>query len=205
MPRAASPSFWSLEFGVWTFRHDSGGMRLFVALLPTDATRAALGKLNDDRPGFRWSAPTQAHVTMRYLGELDEPMVEQAEAALERVQVEPFWIAVGNVGRFPPRGRASVVWAGLNQHHPRLHQLRQQIDDGLLAAAVPIELSPFVPHLTVARVRDAAPETVEHWLKRHRGFAGPAWYVDHFALMESTLRTEGAEHVVRRIYPLQKT
>jgi RNA 2',3'-cyclic 3'-phosphodiesterase len=177
-------------------------MRLFVALLPTAATRSALARLDDDRPGFRWVPSEQAHLTMRFLGELSEPEVEKAEAALAAVRVEPFWVEVGEVGRFPPRGRASVVWAGLNQHHPRLHQLRQQIDDGLLAAGLPVELSPFVPHFTVARVRDAAPQTVEHWLKRHRDFTGPAWYVDAFVLMESVLRPEGAEHTVRRTYRL---
>lgn len=177
-------------------------MRLFVALLPTDAIRAALSKLDDDRPGFRWVPTGQAHITMRFLGELSDENLEKAEAALARVRVEPFWVEVGSVGRFPPRGRANVVWAGLSQHHPRLHQLRQQIDDGLLAAGVPVELSPFVPHLTVARVRDAAPQAVEHWLKRHREFAGPAWHVDSFALMASELRPRGAEHHVHRLYPL---
>jgi RNA 2',3'-cyclic 3'-phosphodiesterase len=178
-------------------------MRLFVALLPTDATRAALAKLQDDRPGFRWTPTEQVHVTMRFLGELTDENVETAETALANVRVEPFWVEIGTVGRFPPRGRANVVWVGLSQHHPRLHQLRQQIDDGLLATGVPIELSPFVPHLTVARVRDAAPQTVEHWLKRYRDFAGPAWHIDSFALMESILGPAGAEHRVRRLYPLQ--
>ena len=180
-------------------------MRLFVALLPTDATRSALAKLEDKRPGFRWVPPEQAHLTMRFLGELADPDVAKAESALATVRVEPFWVEVGQVGRFPPRGRAGVVWAGLSQHHPRLHQLRQQIDDGLLAAGVPIELSPFVPHLTVARVRDAAPQTVEHWLKRHREFAGPAWRVDSFALMESILGPDGATHQVRQSYRLGPT
>ena len=177
-------------------------MRLFVALLPSDSTRGALQKLQDDRVGFRWTPAEHAHVTMRFLGELTEEHAQAAEQALERVRVEPFWVDVGGVGKFPPRGRPNVIWAGLSQHHPRLHQLRQQIDDSLLAANVPIELSPFVPHLTVARVRDAVPEQVTHWLKRHREFTGPAWYVDSFALMESTLRASGAEHALRRRYPL---
>ncbi|HEX2100449.1 MAG TPA: RNA 2',3'-cyclic phosphodiesterase [Candidatus Synoicihabitans sp.] len=177
-------------------------MRLFVALLPTDATRRALAKLDDRRPGFRWTPAEQVHVTMRFLGELSPELAEQAEDALARVRVDPFWVEVGGVGRFPPHGRANVVWGGLSQHHPRLHQLRQQIDDGLLAAGIPIELSPFVPHFTVARVREAAPEQVTHWLKRHRDFAGPAWHVDSFALMDSVLGATGAEHHVRRMYPL---
>lgn len=177
-------------------------MRLFIALLPTDATRSALAKLDDRRPGFRWTPPEQVHLTMRFLGELNEEHTERTEEALEKVRVEPFWIEVGGVGRFPPRGHANVVWAGISQHHPRLHQLRQQIDDGLLAAGIPIELAPFVPHFTVARVREAAPEQVVHWLKRHRDFTGPAWHVDAFALMESVLGPTGAVHTVRRIYPL---
>jgi RNA 2',3'-cyclic 3'-phosphodiesterase len=177
-------------------------MRLFVALLPSDAIRHALSKLQDKRPEFRWTPLEQTHVTMRFLGELSEELVERAESALAQVRVEPFWVEIGGVGRFPPRGRANVVWAGLSQHHPRLHQLRQQIDDGLLAAGVPIELNPFVPHFSVARVRDAAPQTVEHWLKRHREFAGPAWHVDSFTLMESVLHPAGAEHAIRRSYPL---
>lgn len=177
-------------------------MRLFIALLPTEATRGSLAELDDERPGFRWTPPEQVHLTLRFLGELRAEDVERTEAALATVRVEPFWIEVGGVGRFPPRGHANVVWAGLSQHHPRLHQLRQQIDDGLLAAGVPIELSPFIPHFTLARVRDAAPEQVTHWLKRHRDYAGPAWHVDAFALMESRLHSAGAVHTVRRRFPL---
>lgn len=177
-------------------------MRLFAALLPTDATRSAFGKLHDKGRPFQWTPLDQVHLTMRFLGELTDEGVEQAENALAGVRVEPFWVEIGGVGRFPPRGRANVIWAGLQQHHPRLHQLRQQIDDGLLAAGLPIALGPFVPHFTIARVRDAAPEQVAHWLKRHRDFTGPAWHIDSLALMESVLRPAGAEHSLRRNYPL---
>lgn len=180
-------------------------IRLFVALLAGPPEQAALQRLIEpDLVGFRWTPVDQTHLTLRFIGEVPAATAERSETALAGVRVEPFWLDLGGVGRFPPRGAPAVVWAGLSAVHPRLRQLRQQVDDHLLAAGLPLKLPPFVPHLTLARVRDAAANDVAAYLKRHRDFEGPSWPVSAFALMESQRLPAGSRHVVRRLYPLRK-
>src|SRR5690606_21147520 len=122
--------------------------------------------------------------TLRFIGDVSENSRQLIEDALVEVRVRSFFLAAQTTGRFPPRGHPAVVWAGVDGH-PHLHQLRQQVDDRLLATGVPFELRPFVPHFTLARTGDASAGGVEQWLKKHREFAGPAWRVDAFHLMAS--------------------
>ena len=175
--------------------------RLFVALQPTEPVRAALAGLIGDISHARWTPPPQLHITLRFIGEVSDFSRQQIEEALDRVRVQPFFLATKGAGRFPPRGHPSVVWAGV-AGHPHLHQLRQQVDDRLLATGVPFELRPFVPHFTLGRTKEASAGAVEQWLKRHRDFTGPAWRVDAFHLMASDLLPEGVEHRVVKTFAL---
>ena len=178
----------------------SSSLRLFVALQPSEPARAALAELAAGIAGVSWTPREQFHLTLRFIGEVPDAQAEKIEAALAGVRVRPFLLELESVGGFPPRGHPQVLWAGARSH-PFLHQLRQQVDDRLLACGTDLELKPFVPHFTLARCREAPPVAVAHWLKRHRGFAGPAWPVDAFYLMSSELARTGAVHRVVRKFP----
>lgn len=176
-------------------------LRLFVAIQPTAPVRESLASLLGDLARARWAPPAQLHLTLRFIGDVSTESRQRIEEALERVRVEPFFLAVEGVGRFPPRGHPAVTWSGVSGH-PHLYQLRQQVDDHLLTTGVPFELRSFVPHITLARTSAASTGAVEQWLKRHRDFAGPAWRVDAFHLMASELNPDGAEHQVIRSFAL---
>ena len=176
--------------------------RLFVALLPTEPVRTALTLLTGEIARARWTPPEQLHITLRFIGDVSETSRQQIEDALDHVRVQPFFLGVEGKGRFPPRGHPAVAWAGVASH-PHLHQLRQRVDDGLLATGVPLELRPFVPHFTLARTNEASVGAVAQWLKRHREFTGPVWRVDAFHLMASDLQPEGAVHRVLKTYALR--
>jgi 2'-5' RNA ligase len=175
--------------------------RLFVAIQPPEPVRSALTTLIGDIARARWTPPQQFHITLRFIGDVSDPSQQQIEETLEQVRVRPFFLAVEHVGRFPPRGHPAVVWAGVASH-PHLHQLRQQVDDRLLTTGVPFELRPFVPHVTLARTKDASLGGVEQWLRHHRDFTGPAWRVDAFHLMASDTSPEGVEHRVLKTFAL---
>jgi len=177
--------------------------RLFVAIPLPDSLREELAALYEPLPGVAWTRPEQLHLTLRFLGDIETPLGASAGLALERVRVEPFILPVGGTGAFPPRGAPRVLWAGVGQGHPRLHQLRQQIDDALLAAGLALDVRSFQPHATLARVRaEAAPEAVRQFLRRHRDFEAAPFRVDQFRLYASELRPAGAIHAVKRAYPL---
>ena len=177
--------------------------RHFIALPLPDEARRVLAGLTTDLPGFAWTPPEQLHVTLRFLGELDADRCAALDSALGAIRVAPFLLPLAGVGAFPPRGHPTVLWAGLGRGHPLLFQLRQRLDDSLLALGLNLDLRTFHPHVTLARLRpDAAPVAAEHYVKRHRDFAGPEFRVTRFTHYSSVLQPGGPLYTVEREFPL---
>lgn len=160
--------------------------RLFVALTPPEPVRAELADLAEDLEGARWVPADNLHLTLRFIGDADDEKRERIEAALARVRVEPFVLPVGELGVFPPRGPAKVLWAGVGGGHTRLWQLRKQVDEALLSVDLTIDVRTFAPHFTVARLGETVePKRLGKYLHRHRNFEAPPFRVASFALYAS--------------------
>ena len=156
-------------------------------------------------PGFVWTPPERLHLTLRFLGDTPASLLEPLRTALRRVGVAPFVLPVAGVGVFPPRGRPRVLWCGVGHGHPHLQQLRQRLDDGLLALGLPVDLRRFAPHFTLARFGAAvAPARTAAWLRRHRDFEAPPFRVDRFSLYASALRPAGAVHTLIESFPFDR-
>jgi 2'-5' RNA ligase len=176
--------------------------RLFIALTPPAAVRDSLAVLAQPLPGVTWTKPEQLHVTLRFLGEIETEDTERVIARLETVQVSPFILPLEGVGTFPPNRPPRVLWVGTGSGHPRLFQLRQRVDDALLAAGLQLDVRTFHPHVTLARCTEDAAPAVTHWAHFHRDAAPPPFLVDAFELYASELRPTGAVHTLRRRFPL---
>ena len=160
--------------------------RLFVALVPPAAVRAELAALTAPLAGVRWTPADNLHLTMRFIGDTEPAKQAALEEALARVRVEPFILPVEGVGVFPSRGPAKVLWAGVGHGHPRLFQLRQQVDEALLSVDTALDVHTFHPHFTLGRLGDKpAPKEIAHFLARHARFEAPPFRVDGFQLMAS--------------------
>jgi 2'-5' RNA ligase len=177
--------------------------RLFIAIPFPEPLREQLANLCEPMRSISWTRPGQLHLTLRFLGDVDEEPRESIDAGLDRVRVEPFLLSLAGVGAFPPRGAARVIWVGMGHAHPRLHQLRQQIDDVLLATGLALDVRLFHPHVTLGRVRnDAAPGAATEFLKRHRDFEAAPFRVEAFQLCASELQPGGAVHTLKREFKL---
>jgi len=177
--------------------------RLFLSVALPDAVRSALGKLTEPAPGLSWVPPAQLHLTLRFLGEVPAERIEPLCARLATVHVAPFILPIETVGSFPPRAPARVLWIGTGAGHPRLFQLRQRVDDAVLAAGLRPDLRTFHPHVTLARVAEPAGESAERWLRRHGDASAPPFRVEAFALCASELRPDGAVHTIKQRFPLE--
>ncbi len=138
-------------------------MRCFAAIELNTAIAGGLGqwqevlkrKLAMVGSGVNWVRSNQIHLTLKFLGEVeDHAVMEPCEAiSLAAEEYSPFEIEVGGCGCFPPGGAARVVWAGITRGAEELIALQQIVDGYLQEAGYPLELRRFSPHLTLARIK----------------------------------------------------
>lgn len=160
--------------------------RLFVALLPPAAVQAELAQIAAPLAGLRWTPAENIHLTLRFIGDTEDATTERFIAALARVRVEPFILPVGDVGLFPTRGPAKVIWAGVGRGHTRLYQLRKQVDESLLTVDTGLAMPGFHPHFTLGRLADGhEPKALARFLEQHKAFEAPPFRVAEFHLMAS--------------------
>jgi 2'-5' RNA ligase len=178
-------------------------VRLFVAVnLPAAERRAAYeaaAPLRAARLPIKWVAEDSIHVTLRFLGEVDDakaqPIGEALAAAVRAAR--PFDITLGGVGAFPSLARPRVVWMGV-ERHPALELLANDVEKALMDLDFEPELRPFHPHLTLGRAersaRPAVLSDLEH-LAAGIEYQGSI-VVESVDLMQSVLAPKGAAYTV---------
>jgi 2'-5' RNA ligase len=131
-------------------------IRSFVALELDADVRARLGalmeRLRGDVPGIRWVRPESLHVTVRFLGYADPPVLVRLQGPLSEIAARhpPGDAPLRELGLFPPRGRPRVLWLGI-EVPPDILALQQECEAAATAAGFPPEPRPFRPHLTLGR------------------------------------------------------
>ncbi len=179
--------------------------RLFVAIALPAPVRNELLTLATPLPGVTWSQPDQLHLTLRFLGDVPKEKITGVVAQLATVRVEPFVLPIEGLGAFPLKSPPRTLWVGVGRGHPHLHQLRQRIDDALLAAGLlALDVRMFHPHVTLARCTEKAAPIVAHWLRTHPEFVAPPFRVSAFDLVASELQLAGAMHTLVQRFTLAK-
>jgi 2'-5' RNA ligase len=173
-------------------------MRLFVAIdLPDDLSAdvaAAQGRFGD-RSGLRLIDPEQAHVTLAFLGEVDDGRVGAVEdalaAAIADAGVDPFETTVGGFGVFPSLDYISVVWAGVRRGSGGMRRLHDAVEERLTPLGFESDDHAFTPHVTLARMDDArGKETVQRVVREEDPTIG-SFRVDEIRLKRSELTPDG--------------
>jgi 2'-5' RNA ligase len=126
-------------------------MRCFIAVWPDAAARDALHRLASAllQAAGRGRAmrPANVHLTLAFIGELDDARALAAARACERLHFEPFEWQVTTIGYF---ARSRVVWAG-GDAPPPLASLAEHSRSLLDGLAIGYDRKPFVPHVTLLR------------------------------------------------------
>jgi len=179
--------------------------RLFVAVVPPATVRAELAALAIPLGGMRWTPEENLHLTLRFIGDTEPEKQTRIEAALTRVRVEPFILPVAGLGVFPSRGPAKVLWAGTGGGHPRLHQLRKQVDEALLAVDAALDVHSFHPHFTLGRLgHDGDAQPLAKFLERQVTFEAPPFRVTGIHLLASVLAAgRPPDYEMLRSFPLE--
>lgn len=177
--------------------------RLFIAIDLPDFAMNALAELREELPGFSWAPKRNLHLTLKFIGDVDEDMQPRICDALDGVRVKSFLIELEGIGCFPPeRRQPKVVWAGLGKAHPNLFALHKHVDDALFAIGIAPDARVYEPHITLARTPTAKRGAVEQFLKKHRDFGTPPFRIEGFRLYRSQLDPAGAIHTPVAEYAL---
>ncbi|HXQ48576.1 MAG TPA: RNA 2',3'-cyclic phosphodiesterase [Thermoplasmata archaeon] len=139
------------------------------------------------------------HLTLRFLGEVDAPTVARVSEALAGVAARfaPFELTLAGVGAFPDPARPRVVYVDVAEGRSEVVRLAADVQAAFSAVGIPPEDRPFVPHVTVLRVRSSRDRDRAHRLFEELGGRTIAsTTVRELLLKESDLRPEGAVHHV---------
>jgi 2'-5' RNA ligase len=189
-------------------------MRLFVAVdLSEEARRqiavqqqriaAALGGTTGS---LKWVRAEQAHLTLVFLGSVNDTLVPSVVEALGRdVERPPFEMILDGVGVFPPRGAPRVLWVGVAAGASELNDLQRLMAERVTALGIGLEDRPFRPHLTLGRWRISRSADRDRALAAAPSGAIARVPVEGATLYESRLSSSGASHLARARANLTRT
>jgi RNA 2',3'-cyclic 3'-phosphodiesterase len=153
-------------------------------------------QLRPQIPGVRWVAPTNFHLTLKFLGSIDEALVEPIGAALRgQFRLFPrFTINAKGLGVFPGPKRPRVLWVGLTGDH--LVTLASRVESALQPLRFTPETRKFTPHLTIGRWRqaDLAPRSLARQLENWKVYEFGESNVESVHLIQSVPKPKGASY-----------
>ena len=177
-------------------------MRLFVALDLPEAVRDRVAQLAYGLPGARLIPSEQLHLTLSFLGDVNEDRLPDIKERLAAIDVPLFSLQLKGVGFFPPRKQPRVVWVGVVANI-ELNQLQAKVQSSLLSTGLYLEKRNFLPHITLARLQNTPVSRVGRFLVQYSLFMTPVFQVRTFSLYSSVLNPKGAKHFVEQEYLLQ--
>lgn len=176
-------------------------MRLFVSVDLPDDLAAPVVDLQEEfseASGLNFTDPEQAHVTLKFLGDVDEDRLPDLEselaAAVDDAGADPFTVRYGGLGVFPDLEYISVLWLGTEMGGEELTHLHEAIEDRTTAMGFDPESHDFTPHVTLARMNHAGGKELVQDLVRERDPTIGETTVEEVRLTESTLTDDGPKY-----------
>jgi len=176
-------------------------LRLFVGIELPAALRLRLSLLCTGLPGARWVDPGNLHLTLRFIGEVDEGMASDIDAALARIRAPRFEVILAGAGTFGG-DRPRLLWIGI-EDNPTLLELQERVEAALRRAGVPPDTRRYSPHVTLARLKQPDLARVQGFLAGNALFRAPPVPVDRFSLIASYPTKSGAIYEDQADYPLR--
>jgi 2'-5' RNA ligase len=174
--------------------------RVFLAFELPDTVRATIAarvsELARGLPGVRFTAPATWHLTLAFLGELDDAQVMAANAAATVARSHgPIQLALGQIGTFGRPDAPRVIWLGLRGDIRALEQFQRQVVATLAHHDLRCD-DRFAPHITLARPKRPLAPTAAQFLISAQSDPAPsgAWVVNTLSVMRSQLTPQGAQY-----------
>jgi 2'-5' RNA ligase len=187
-------------------------IRAFIAIELSEDVKNRLRALQDilkavDPGCAKWVSPDSIHLTLKFLGNTPVGKLDNIVQVMEKTarDATSFQIEITGLGAFPNLKRVQIVWVGVSGKVEQLLSLQKDLDAGLAKLGFPRENRTFIPHLTLARIRDyvsadgrqALGEAINGSRTAPHSIIG----VDSFSLIRSQLTRAGA--IYTRLYSVE--
>lgn len=179
-------------------------MRIFVAVDLPDTLLVGLEALQSHLRTGRIVPPGNLHLTLAFLGDVDEQAAETLHEDLAAIPRVPVALRITGLDLFGSATAPRLVCA-LVADTPALTDLQRRVAKAARAAGIELERRRFKPHVTLARFGKTAradPQVLARFLAEYGGFTTPELSAPSMGLYASTLRPDGAEYEALALYPL---
>lgn len=156
-------------------------------------------------PPWRWIPPENMHITLKFLGEVDERVLPDlrkagAEAA---AAARPLRLVYGPFGAFPNLSRPRVVFFEAREGAGELEKIAAALERSAVPLGIPRENRPFTAHLTLARIKEPLPRALCEKLAAVPPLPpGAVQTIERISLMRSHLAPGGATYEEMESFPL---
>ncbi|HJV43915.1 RNA 2',3'-cyclic phosphodiesterase [Caulobacter sp.] len=176
-------------------------IRLFTAVaIPPEIGEGLLSRQHGIE-GARWRPLEAFHITLRFIGDVQEPVAADLDEALSEIAAPAFDLELMGVGHFGEGADIHAVWAGVEDSAP-LRRLQKANESAARAAGLKPETRVYAPHVTLAYLKRPAVPEVGAWIQGHNLLHSPSFRVERFGLYSSWRTHEGSAYRLEREYPL---
>lgn len=179
-------------------------MRLFIGLALPEKVKDQLMALDKNLSGALWKSPDKLHLTLSFVGNVEEPMAEELLRELRFIRFSAFHVSLKEIGYFATGDVPHHLWVGVDEDKA-LKELQEKI------ASVVRKLGfgdrdkfKFHPHVTLAKLQGVGLSDVMNYISKNNLFHSDLFLVDSFNLFSSHAKEagEGKYYKVEEQYPL---
>ena len=175
-------------------------LRLFTAVEIPDTLRTRLTFLQGGVPGAKWQPVENLHLTLRFIGEVDDVTASDIDGMLETLHMPGFDLTLKGVGLFGGKDPHSL-WIGVAPCDG-LMRLAAKIESLLQRMGLEPDTRKYTPHVTIARLKDVPQPRLNGFVGDHALFDSGPFSVRSFGLYSSHPTAHGSQYVLERSYAL---
>jgi len=189
-------------------------MRVFISVDLDQPARREIEKLLEilekKHWKVKWEKPEKLHITLAFLGEIDQSQTSKLKSQIQSLNVKPFVISFKGLGCFPDYEWPRIIWLGLKGDLKSLAALQKNVQEKLVQSGFKPDIKPFIPHITIGRIKQARAGERHEIARQIRALAKMEfkgeWRVDRVVIYESQTLPEGSVYkkLVEIELPLDK-
>lgn len=173
-------------------------MRLFTGVELSPDAALDLKIMQSGINGARWMDAASFHITLRFIGDIEDGLGREVAYAMQRLDFRPFSLTLKGLDVFGGKHpHALIVHVAENEDLRRLQMAQERVCQSL---GLEPESRKFIPHVTLARLRDADPQDLRNFIESHALYRSKAFEVKAFHLYSSRPSRGGGPYAIEESY-----